>query len=91
MTDPTHPDAWGLKPGNNKQTFKVVHPPTEAEMQQLGRAPTDVEAVAGWLSLLRYGDMKKVAAGILGADAKPEEIGTLADKIHEWSEKAALR
>ncbi len=37
MNEPTIPDQWGLRPGNNKQPFRVVAP--EAGIGQLRGTP----------------------------------------------------
>lgn len=51
-----------------------------------GVGRTDIQAVATWLAVLRYGDMMKVARGIAGEEAKDEEVVSLADKLHTWAD-----
>ena len=91
------PDDWGLRPGNNKQPFKVVTPsPTIEESLEVTRQliaatpppPKDAfrENVAHALHDCRYLDVKGIAKDVMGEPPKTiETVADLADRMAEWA------
>lgn len=81
---PDHPDHWA---GN--RALRVVPEPDPTVERARERERTDLESIAAWIASLTYGDMKKLAAGILAKDDEAETI-VLADRLHVWADKTRV-